>query len=45
MAESDDGQEKTEEPTQKRRDDARKDGKITTSTEVFVFSTLAMGTL
>ena len=45
MAESDDGQEKTEEPTQKRRDDARKDGKITTSTEVFVFSTLSMGTL
>ncbi len=45
MAESDDGQEKTEEPTQKRRDDARKDGKITTSIEVFVFSTLSMGTL
>ena len=45
MAESDDGQEKTEEPTQKRRDDARKDGKITTSTEVFVFATLSMGTL
>lgn len=45
MAESDDGQEKTEEPTQKRRDDARKDGKITTSTEVFVFATLGMGTL
>jgi flagellar biosynthetic protein FlhB len=45
MAESDDGQEKTEEPTQKRRDDARKDGKITTSTEVFVFSTLGVGTL
>lgn len=45
MAESDDGQEKTEEPTQKRRDDARKDGKITTSAEVFVFATLSMGTL
>jgi flagellar biosynthetic protein FlhB len=45
MAESNDGQEKTEEPTQKRRDDARKDGKITTSTEVFVFSTLGVGTL
>lgn len=45
MAESDDGQEKTEEPTQKRRDDARKDGKITTSTEVFVFATLSVGTL
>ena len=45
MAESDDGQEKTEEPTQKRRDDARKDGKITTSTEMFVFATLGVGTL
>lgn len=45
MAESDDGQEKTEEPTQKRRDDARKDGKILTSTETFVFATLGMGTL
>lgn len=45
MAESEDGQEKTEEPTQKRLDDARKDGKITTSTEVFVFSTLGVGTL
>lgn len=45
MAESEDGQEKTEEPTQKRRDDARKDGKITTSTELFVFSTLGVGTL
>jgi flagellar biosynthetic protein FlhB len=45
MADSDDGQEKTEEPTQKRREDARKDGKITTSTEVFVFATLSMGTL
>ncbi|GGC22619.1 flagellar biosynthesis protein FlhB [Marivita lacus] len=45
MAESEDGQEKTEEPTQKRRDDARKDGKITTSTEMFVFATLGVGTL
>lgn len=45
MSESDDGQEKTEEPTQKKRDDARADGKVTTSTEMFVFATLAMATM
>lgn len=45
MAEGDDGQEKTEEPTQKRRDDARKEGRVTTSTEVFVLASLGMGTL
>jgi len=45
MAESNDGQEKTEEPTQKRRDEARKEGRVTTSTEVFVLVTLAMGGL
>ncbi|AXQ93674.1 flagellar biosynthesis protein FlhB [Cereibacter azotoformans] len=43
MAEGDDGQEKTEEPTQKRRDQAREDGSIVTSKEVFVFATLAGG--
>ncbi|MGP3697190.1 flagellar biosynthesis protein FlhB [Rhodobacter sp. NSM] len=43
MAEGDDGQEKTEEPTQKRRDQAREDGSIVTSKEVFVFATLAAG--
>ncbi|MBQ1203749.1 MAG: EscU/YscU/HrcU family type III secretion system export apparatus switch protein, partial [Loktanella sp.] len=45
MAEGQDGAEKTEEPTQKKRDDARKDGKIATSTEVYVAATLAVATL
>ncbi|MCE6952996.1 flagellar biosynthesis protein FlhB [Cereibacter sphaeroides] len=44
MAEGDDGQEKTEEPTAKRREQAREDGSIVTSKEVFVFATLAGGT-
>lgn len=44
MAEGqDDGQEKTEDPTQKRKDDARKDGQILTSRETFVFTTLTGG--
>lgn len=43
MAENEDGMEKTEDPTPKRREEARKDGKVVTSNEVFVFSTLAMG--
>ena len=41
--ESNDGQEKTEEPTQRKIDKAREDGKILTSKEMFVFSTMAMG--
>lgn len=45
MADADDGQEKTEEPTQKRRQEAREEGRITTSTEVFVLVTLSMGAL
>ncbi|MBQ0808778.1 EscU/YscU/HrcU family type III secretion system export apparatus switch protein [Roseovarius sp.] len=45
MADADDGQEKTEEPTQKRRQEAREEGRITTSTEVFVLVTLGMGAL
>ncbi|MEL7300705.1 MAG: EscU/YscU/HrcU family type III secretion system export apparatus switch protein [Pseudomonadota bacterium] len=45
MAEAQDGQEKTEEPTEKRRADARKDGQVVTSTEVFVLVTLATATL
>lgn len=45
MAQDDDGQEKTEEPTQKRRDDARKDGQVLSSTEVFVLTTLGAATL
>lgn len=38
MAEGDDGQEKTEEPTQKRRDNARRDGQVVTSKEMFVLA-------
>lgn len=44
MAEGGDGQEKTEEPTQKRRQDAREEGQIVTSKELFVLTTLAAGT-
>lgn len=45
MSEANDGAEKTEEPTQKKRDDARADGKIATSADMFVLVTLAVGTL
>lgn len=45
MAEGEDGQEKTEEPTQKRRDDAREEGRILSSREMFVFTALALATL
>ncbi|WP_323785392.1 flagellar biosynthesis protein FlhB [Thalassovita sp.] len=40
MAESDDGQEKTEEPTPKKKQDARDDGKVITSKEMFVFASM-----
>ena len=43
MAESDGGQDKTEEPTQKRLEKAAEDGQIASSKELFVFTTLAMG--
>lgn len=44
MAEGqDDGQEKTEDPTQKRKEDALKEGQILTSREAFVFTTLIGG--
>lgn len=45
MAEGDDGQEKTEEPSQKKKDDARKQGQVVTSKEMFVFAGMAAGTL
>jgi len=45
MAEAQDGQEKTEDPTEKRRSEARKDGQIVTSTEVYVLTSLAVGSL
>lgn len=45
MSEANDGAEKTEDPTQKKRDDARAEGKIATSAEMFVLTTLAVATL
>lgn len=45
MAENDGGQDKTEEPTQKRLEKAAEDGQIASSKELFVFTTLAMGFL
>ncbi|PWR02608.1 flagellar biosynthesis protein FlhB [Meridianimarinicoccus roseus] len=44
MAEGDDGQEKTEEPTPKKRQDARDKGQIATSKEMFVFGGMAGAT-
>ncbi|MAJ34499.1 MAG: flagellar biosynthesis protein FlhB [SAR116 cluster bacterium] len=41
--ENEDGQEKTEEPTQRRLEKAAEDGQILTSKEVMVFTTLAAG--
>ena len=43
MAEGDDGQEKTEEPTPKRREKARQDGQVITSKETFVLVSMAGG--
>ncbi len=43
--ENQDGQEKTEEPTQQRLQKAAEDGQLLTSKEVTVFTTLAMGLL
>ena len=45
MAEGEDGQEKTEEPTPKKREDAREKGQIVTSKEMFVFTGMAAATL
>ena len=41
--ENQDGQEKTEEPTQQRLQKAAEDGQLLTSKEMMVFTTLAMG--
>ena len=43
--ESEDGQEKTEDPTQRKLDKAAEDGKVLSSKEMFVFTSLAMGVL
>ncbi|MEE3069555.1 MAG: EscU/YscU/HrcU family type III secretion system export apparatus switch protein, partial [Pseudomonadota bacterium] len=36
MAEGDDGQEKTEDPSERKKEQAREDGKVLTSKEIFV---------
>ena len=41
--ESQDGQEKTEEPSQRKLEKAREDGKVVTSKEMFVFTSLTAG--
>ena len=43
MAEQDNSQEKTLDPTQKRLDKAKEDGEILSSKEMFVFGTSLMG--
>jgi flagellar biosynthesis protein FlhB len=45
MASPDDGAERNQDPTQKRLDDARREGKVLTSKEMMVFSSMAAGTL
>lgn len=45
MAEGEDGQEKTEDPSQKKLDDAAEEGRILTSRDMFVFTALALATL
>lgn len=44
MAEGDDSEEKSQEPTEKRKEDARKDGQVLTSKEAFVFAIMGAGT-
>ena len=43
--ESQDGQEKTEEPSQRKIDKSKEDGKVLTSKEAFVFTNLCAGLL
>ena len=45
MAENDQTQEKTQEPTQRRLEKAREDGDILSSKEMFVFASSAIGLL
>ena len=45
MAENQDGQEKTEEPSQRKLEQAKEDGKVLTSKEMYVFTTLSMAFL
>ena len=43
MAEEDNSQDKTEEPSQRKLDKAAEDGQVLSSKEMFVFTTLIMG--
>jgi hypothetical protein len=43
--ESQDGQEKTEDPSQRKIDKSKEDGQILQSKEMFVFTSIAMGML
>ena len=43
MAEEDNSQDKTEEPSQRKLDKAAEDGTVLSSKEMFVFTTLIMG--
>ena len=43
MAENDQAQEKTEEPTQRRLEKARQDGDVLSSKEMFVFASSIAG--
>jgi flagellar biosynthesis protein FlhB len=45
MAAQDDGAERNQDPTQKRLDEARRDGRILTSKEMAVFAAMAAGSL
>jgi flagellar biosynthetic protein FlhB len=45
MAENDDGAERSHAPSQKRLDEARREGRVLTSKEMMVFVTMAAGTL
>lgn len=45
MAGSDDGAERSQEPTQKRLEQAQREGQILTSKEMLVFATMGAGTL
>ena len=45
MAEENESQEKTEEPSQRKLEQAKEDGKVLTSKEMYIFTTLAMALL
>ena len=45
MAEENESQEKTEDPSQRKLDQAKEDGKVLTSKEMYIFTTLTMALL